>query len=281
MVSQALKILAGFDTRDQNCNVDERSHLVAETLKLAMADRFRYFGDPDFNSITVDELLADEYISLRRELINPHQAQTYGPGDPLSCRAKALPADDGAPSSTGTTTCTVADKFGNVVTVTPSGCGSMAGAAGTTGIIHGARLSQFVQQSGHANSIACLKRPCITPSPTMVLKDGKPLIAASMTWGNNQDQLALILIVELVSHGLCFDDTITSQQVMHPCILMTPFRKYQQGEIMIPVVRQRSAQHLIRMGHNAIRKNWHYQWSVIHFDPSNGQPRTWAGTKPG
>ena len=147
--------------------------------------------------------------------------------------------------------------------------------------VHGTRLAQFVQQSGHANSIACLKRPCITPSPTMVLKDGKPLIAASMTWGNYQDQLALILIAELVSHGLSFDDTISSQQVMHPCVLMTPLRKYPQGEIMIPVERQSSAQHLIRMGHNAIRKNWRYQWSVIHFDPSNGQPRTWTDTKPG
>ncbi len=280
MVSQALKILAGFDTRDQICNVDERSHLVAEALKLAMADRFRHFSDPDFNSITVDDLLADDYISLRRELINPHHAQRYGPGDPLLCRAQALPFDDGAPSSIGTTTCTVADKFGNVIAVTPSGCGSLAGAAGTTGIIHGTRLSQFVQQSGHANSIATLKRPCITPSPTMVLKDGKPLIAASITWGDYQDQLALNLIVELVSYAQCFGDTITSPQVMHPCLLMTPFHKYDQGEIMIPVERQGSAQHMIRLGHNVIRKNWHFDWSVIYFDPSNGKPRTWAGNKP-
>jgi gamma-glutamyltranspeptidase / glutathione hydrolase len=278
MVSQALKILSGFDTRDQNCNVDERSHLVAETLKLAMADRFRHFGDPDFNSITVDDLLADEYISLRRGLINPHQAQTYGPGDPLSCLARALPADDGAPSSIGTTTCSVADKFGNVVAVTPSGCGSLAGSAGTTGIIHGTRLGAFVQQSGHANSIACLKRPCITPSPTMVLKDGKPLIAASMVWGDYQDQLALNLIVELVSHAQCFDDTITSQQIIHPCVLMTPFRKYQHGEIMVPIMRSGSAEHLQRMGHRVIRQQWYYSWSVIYFDPLSGQPRTWTGS---
>lgn len=281
MVSQALKILAGFDTRDQDCTVDERSHLVVETLKLAMADRFRHFGDPDFNSITVDDLLADEYISLRRDLINPHQAQVYGPGDPLSCRARALSCDDGAPSSIGTTTCTVADKFGNVVTVTPSGCGSLAGAAGTTGIIHGTRLSQFVQHSGHANSIACLKRPCITPSPTMVLKDGKPLIAASITWGDYQDQLALSLIVELVSHAQCFDDTITSQQVTNPCLLMTPLYEYQQGELMIPTARQESAQHLLAMGHKVRRNNWQFNWSVIYFDPANGNPRTWAGNRPG
>jgi gamma-glutamyltranspeptidase len=130
-----------------------------------------------------------------------------------------------------------------------------------------------VQQSGHANSIESFKRPCITPSPTIVLKDGKPLIAASMVWGDYQDQLALNLIVELVSHDQCFDDTITSQQIIHPCVLMTPFPKYQQGEIMIPVVRERSAQQLTDMGHNVIRKNWHYQRSVIYLDPENGQPR--------
>jgi gamma-glutamyltranspeptidase/glutathione hydrolase len=279
MVSQALKILSGFDIRNQNCTIDERSHLVLEALKLAIADRFRHFGDPDFNDVTVDDLLADEYISLRRELINPNQAQIHGPGDPLASRAQAPDLDDGAPSSFGTTTCTVADKFGNVVAVTPSGCGSLVGAAGTTGIVHGTRLSQFVHQKGHANSIEALKRPCITPSPTMVLKDGKPLIAASITWGDYQDQLAVNLIVELVSHAQCFDDAISSQQIIYPSLLRMPFHKNKQGEIMVPKERQATAQTLAGMGHNVNTKSWPYEWSVIYFDPANGKPRTWAGDK--
>jgi len=279
MASQALKILAGFDIRNQNCNIDERSHLVAEALKLSMADRFRHFGDPNFNNVTVDDLLADEYISLRRELINPHHAHTHGPGDPMSSRAQARRLDDGAPSSTGTTTCTVADKFGNVVVATPSGCGSLVGAAGTTGIIHGTRLSQFVHQTGHANSIETSKRPCITPSPTMVLKDGKPLIAASIAWGDYQDQLAVHLIVELVSHARCFEDAISSQQIVHPLLLRMPFHQYKQGMIMVPRARQATAQHLIGLGHDVIIKNSSRKWSVIYFDPATGKPRTWTGNK--
>ncbi len=277
LVSQALKILAGFDTRNQHCNADERTHLVLETLKLAMADRFRHFGDPDFNNLTVDDLLADEYLSLRRGLINPHLAQNHGAGDPLLSRAQAPHAEDGTPSSIGTTTCTVADKFGNVVVVTPSGCGSLVGAAGTTGIIHGTRLSQFVHQAGHPNSIETLKRPCITPSPTMVLKDGKPLIAASTAWGDYQDQIVVNLLVELVSHAECFDDTISSQQVAYPSLLRMPYHKYKLSEIMIPSARPDSARFLTRLGHNVTTIDWQYKWSVIHFDPSNGDPRIWAG----
>ena len=232
LVSQALRILAGFDTRNQHCTVNERSHLVLETLKLSMADRFRHFGDPDFNDLSVGDLLADEYIGLRRELIDPNRAGHYGPGDPLSCRARAPFSEDGTPSSIGTTTCTVTDKYGNVVAATPSGCGSLVGAAGHTGIIHGTRLSQFVHQSGHPNSVETLKRPCITPSPTLVMKDGKPLIAASTAWGDYQDQIVVNLLVELVSHGECFDDTISSEQVSHPSLLRMPYHKFKRGEIM-------------------------------------------------
>ena len=279
-VSQALKMLAGFDTRDQHCNVDERTHLVLEALKLAMADRFRHFGDPDFNNVTVDDLLDDQYIRLRQELIDPDKAQNHGPGDPLSCRAQAPHSEDGTPSSIGTTTCTVADSFGNVVAVTPSGCGSLVGAAGSTGIIHGTRLSQFVQQSGHPNSIETLKRPCITPSPTMVLKDGKPLIAASTAWGDYQDQIIVSLLVELVSHAGNFSDTISSQQIAYPGVLMMPYHKHGQGEIMVPKTRPDSGRYLAGLGHDVTIRNWQYKWSVIHFDPSNRKPRTWAGEKP-
>jgi gamma-glutamyltranspeptidase/glutathione hydrolase len=279
MASQALKILAGFEIRKQDCTVDERTHLTLEALKLSMADRFRHFGDPEFNDVSADDLLADQYIGLRRELIDPRKAQNHGPGDPLTRRAQAAESDDGAPASVGTTTCTVADKFGNVVAVTPSGCGSLVGTAGSTGVIHGTRLCQFVHRPGHPNSAETLKRPCITPSPTMVLRDGKPLIAASMTWGDYQDQLAVNLIVELVSHDQSFEDTISSPQIVHPSLLRMPFHKNKKGEILVPKARQATAQYLESRGHMVNTKSWPYEWSVIYVDPVNGKLRTWAGEK--
>lgn len=279
LVNQALKMLAGFDLRNQDCNVDERTHLVLEALKLSMADRFRHFGDPEFNRVTADDLTADRYISVRRGLIDPGKAQIHGPGDPLSFRARAADSNDGAPASVGTTTCTVADAFGNVVAVTPSGCGSLVGAAGTTGVIHGTRLCQFVHQSGHPNSIETLKRPCITPSPTIVLKDGKPLIAASMTWGDYQDQLAVNLVVELVSHAQNFEEAVDSPQIVNPSLLRMPFHKNRKGEILVPKARRATALHLEGKGHIVNAKSWPYEWSVIYFDPLNGEPRAWAGDK--
>jgi hypothetical protein len=62
---------------------------------------------------------------------------------------------------------------------------------------------------------------------------------------------------------------------------MMPLHKYKQGEIMIPAARQATAQYLIRMGHDVNTRNWQYNWSVIHFDPSSGKPRSWAGDRPG
>jgi len=114
----------------------------------------------------------------------------------------------------------------------------------------------------------------------MVLKDGKPLIAASTAWGDYQDQIVVNLLVELVSHAESFEKTIASRQVAYPGILQMPHHKNKQGEIMIPSSRPDSARYLSRLGHDVTIKNWRHRWSVIHFDPSNGNPRTWDGEKP-
>jgi gamma-glutamyltranspeptidase/glutathione hydrolase len=84
----------------------------------------------------------------------------------------------------------VADRWGNVIAATPSGLGSSAGVAGDTGIIHGARLVSLNTWKGHPNCIAPGKRPRITLTPTLVLKNGKPLVAIAVAGGDLQDQVS-------------------------------------------------------------------------------------------
>ena len=99
-----------------------------------------------------------------------------------------------------TTTCLVADDQGNVVAATPSGWTGVV--AGDTGVWLGSRLQSFNIWEGHPNVIAPGKRPRITLSPTIVLQDGKPVLAISVAGGDNQDQMTLELLVNHIDFGL-------------------------------------------------------------------------------
>ena len=88
-----------------------------------------------------------------------------------------------------TTTCLVADRFGNVVAATPSGWSGVV--AGDTGVWLGSRLQSFNTWEDHPNVIEPGKRPRITLSPTLVLKGSRPVLAVSVAGGDNQDQMTL------------------------------------------------------------------------------------------
>ena len=123
------------------------------------------------------------------------------PGDPRHMRPLKTPAPT-TPSQGGTTTLCVADRWGNVIAATPSGLGSTAGVAGDTGIIHGSRLVSLNTWNGHPNCIQPGKRPRVTLTPTLVLKDGRPVLAISVAGGDLQDQAAIQLILDYVEFGM-------------------------------------------------------------------------------
>ena len=145
------------------------------------------------------------YAALRRGLIDPsHASLVQRPGDPLGgkplldrSRAPAT-GSEGPPNDT--TTCLVADGLGNVVAATPSGWSGVV--AGETGVWLGTRLQSFNTWDGHPNCIEPGKRPRITLTPTLVLKDGKPVLAVSVAGGDNQDQVTLQLLLNLIDFGL-------------------------------------------------------------------------------
>jgi gamma-glutamyltranspeptidase/glutathione hydrolase len=209
---ETLQILEGFDLRSMRHNRPEAIHRSVEALKLALADRDVYYADPLFEDVPIRELLSPKYAELRRALIDPKQASlVQRPGDPRAGKALLGQAETrrglGGPAD-DTTTCLVADTQGNVVAATPSGWSGVM--AGETGVRLGSRLQSFNIWEGHPNCIAPGKRPRITLTPTLVLKDGTPIIAVSVAGGDGQDQATLQILLNLIDFDLKPADAVTA-----------------------------------------------------------------------
>src|SRR5262249_5608130 len=203
---ETLRILEGYDLKKMGFGSADYIQLVAEAMKLALADRDEYYGDPDFVKVPMPALLSDGYTRLRRSLIDMGKASLEArPGDPGNLKASKQPMPV-FPTQGGTTTMCVADRWGNVIAATPSGLSSTAGVAGKTGIIHGTRLTSLNTFKGHPNVIEPGKRPRVTLTPTLVLKDGKPVAAIAVAGGDLQDQAAIQLILEMVDFGMSPED---------------------------------------------------------------------------
>ncbi len=200
---QALRLLEGYDLKKMGHLSADYIHVLAEALKLALADRDTYYGDPVFADVPLEALLSDAYTAIRRPLIDLEKAShEIRAGDPYQMMA-LKPGAKYMPGPGGTTTCVVADRWGNVVSATPS-CNVFGnkGDGGVTGVTHGNRLRSLNTTPGHPNCIQPGKRPRITLTPTMVLKEGVPILAISVAGGDLQDQTALNLFLDFVEFGL-------------------------------------------------------------------------------
>ncbi|MSR60494.1 MAG: hypothetical protein EXS05_23110 [Planctomycetaceae bacterium] len=210
---QALSLLDGYDLPKMGHLSADHVHTTIEALKLAFADRDEYYGDPKFVDVPMRALLSDEYTRSRRALIDPARASlTRRPGDPLGRKAlkeqarldenERIPARD-------TTTCVVADRWGNVVAATPS-CNLHGNQPGPSGVTQGTRLSSLNTSRGHPNRIEPGKRPRITLTPTIVIRDGRALAAISVAGGDLQDQTTLNVLVNHLDFGMLPEKAVTA-----------------------------------------------------------------------
>jgi gamma-glutamyltranspeptidase / glutathione hydrolase len=185
---------------------------VIEALKLALADRDRYYGDPKFVKVPAAELLSKNYANLRRPLIEKERASlAQQPGDPLKMKAvlaitplmkereSRVPASERA---NDTTCVNVIDKDGNLFSATPSGAWLPAVVAGDTGVLMGQRLQSALTDPNSPNVVAPGKRPRITLTPTVVVKDGQPFMVLSTPGGDNQDQALLQVLLNIIEFGM-------------------------------------------------------------------------------
>ncbi len=208
---QALRLLEGFDLKSMGHLSADYVHVVVEALKLAMADRDAYYGDPAFVDVPLSELLSDAYTQIRRPLIDRQKASLKArPGDPH--HMKPLKGEGVfRPGVGGTTTCVVADRWGNVVAATPSANVYRPKIdGGQAGVTYGNRLRSLNTTPGHPNRIQAGKRPRITLTPTLVLKNGLPILSISVAGGDLQDQATLNLLLDFIEFDMPPEIAVTA-----------------------------------------------------------------------
>jgi len=206
---QTLRLLEGFDLKAMGHLSADYVHVLTESLKLGFADRDKYYGDPLFVDVPLEALFSDRYTKLRRSLIDMTKASDeVRPGDPVAMKAVTA-AEPYRPWQAGTTTCVTADRWGNMVSATPSGNQPYA-VCQELGVGHGNRLRSLNTTKGHPNQIEPGKRPRITLTPTIVLKDGRAVIAISVAGGDLQDQTTLNCLLNHVEFGMMPEDAVTA-----------------------------------------------------------------------
>ena len=202
---QILGILEGVDFAKNGFGSAEHIHYFVEAKKLAFEDRAKYYADPDFNEIPVQQLISEEYLSARRKLIRSRRsAKSYEAGNP------ALQHGD-------TIYLTVADKDRNMVSLIQSNYRGMGSGMCPTGLgfCLQDRGELFDLTPGRMNSYQPGKRPFHTIIPAFITKDGKPLVSFGLMGGATQPQGHAQIVMNLVDFGMNLQEAGDAPRILH------------------------------------------------------------------
>jgi len=270
---ETLNLLEGFDLKAMGHNSPAYLHTVVEALKLAFADRDRYYGDPKFSNIPEKVLLSKEYAAERRKLIDPQRASMeHRPGN----LGPPLEISSGSGSSSGVqdTTCVNAvDRNGNIFSATPSGAWLPSVIAGDTGIPFGTRLQSFVLTRGHPNQLQPGKRPRVTLSPTIVLKEGRPYLALSTPGGDNQDQALVQVLLNILEFGMSPQEAVEAPRFQTEHFYSSfAYHEFTPGRLSLEARIPRAvAEKLASLGHIvSVKGEWSNASAPTVIEISNG-----------
>lgn len=206
---QQLMLLSDFDLAAMGQNSADYIHTLVECAKLAFADREYYYGDPDFVDVPLDRLLSPGYAEERRKLIDPTRASAdLRPGE-AGQRPVKLMLGDGPLYAHDTTHLDVVDAEGNMMAATPSG-GWIQSSPVIPGLGFplGTRGQMFSLDPLHPNCIEPGKRPRATLTPSLVTRDGKPLMVFGTPGGDQQDQWTLQFFLNHVVFGMGLQEAL-------------------------------------------------------------------------
>lgn len=238
---QSLNILENFDLKSMGYNSSNYIHTIYQAMNLAFADRDFYYSDPAFDPVSpMKGLLSKEYAKDRAKLIGDKNDPEIGPGDPypyqggtnpfkdmISERPEAIAINNpGTPITgkddpflesflSGTTSIETADAEGWVVSVTPSGGWIPAVIAGNTGVGLSQRMQSFVldEKLNPYNLPEPGKRPRVTLTPSMALKDGKPFLSFAVQGGDTQDQNLLQFFLNVVEFDMNVQQAVEAANI--------------------------------------------------------------------
>jgi gamma-glutamyltranspeptidase/glutathione hydrolase len=214
---ETLNILEGFSMSEMKQGAAPSLHVMIEAMKRAYADRARYLGDPAFVNAPVNVLITKEYAARQRASIDLNRAT------PAADALAVSPAREGA----NTTHYSVVDSSGNAVSNTytlnfPYGVGLVAEG---TGVLLNNELDDFTAAPGASNAFGLVgfeanlpgpgKRPLSSMSPTIVLKDGKPVLVTGTPGGSRIISAVLQIVVNVLDYRMDVAAAVAAPRVHH------------------------------------------------------------------
>jgi gamma-glutamyltranspeptidase / glutathione hydrolase len=262
---QMLNILEGFDIASMGFGSSQYIHVFTEAKKLAFEDRAKYYADPVFRATPVTYLISKKYASERRKLIDPQKA------------AKIYNA--GKIEAGNTIYLTVADRYGNMVSLIQSNYRGMGSGMCPTGLgfVLQDRGETFSLSAGDNNMYAPGKRPFHTIMPAFITKNGKPWISFGVMGGDMQPQGHVQIVVNLIDFKMNLQEAGDAPRMHHTGSSEPTGQQMTDGGILLLEngFRWEVIQKLISMGHKV-------QWDLggyggyqaIMWDPVN---KVWFG----
>src|ERR1700692_4879077 len=214
---ESLNILEGFPMAEMKQGSAASLHLMIEAMKRGYADRARYLGDPAFVNAPIATLIAKDYAAKRRAGIHPDHAT------PSANLLSARPPREGS----NTTHYSVVDSHGNAVanTYTLNFSYGVGLVADGTGVLLNNELDDFTAAPGGSNAFGLVgyeanlpgpgKRPLSSMSPTIVLKDGKPVLVTGSPGGSRIISTVLQVIVNVLDYHMDIADAVAAPRLHH------------------------------------------------------------------
>src|SRR5450759_1952613 len=262
---QMLNILEGYDIASMGFGSSDYMHLFTEAKKLAFEDRAKYYADPVFSATPVSQLISKKYAAERRKLIDREKA------------AKIYEA--GKIEAGNTIYLTVADRFGNMVSLIQSNYRGMGSGMCPTGLgfVLQDRGEMFSLAEGHNNVYAPGKRPFHTIIPAFITKNNKPWISFGVMGGDMQPQGHVQIVVNLIDFKMNLQEAGDAPRMHHIGSSEPTGQQMTNGGILLleSGFRTEVIQKLMSMGHTI-------QWDLggyggyqaIMWDEKN---RVWFG----
>jgi len=277
---QQLRLLAGFDLAALGHNSADALHVIIECAKLAFADREAYYADPDFTPVPLERLLSAEYAEERRGLVDlQHASLELRPGEagagpgPVSGSGAAP-----GPAPTDTTHLDAVDRWGNMMSATPSGGWFMSSpVVPGVGFPLGTRAQMFHLDERHPERLEPGKRPSTTLTPSIALPEEPargPRIAFGTPGGDAQDQWTLQFFLNVAVYGMDLQAAIDAPTA-HTAHMPSSFYPHDAypGRVHVESrVSEAVIQELRRRGHEVVvDEPWsHGKVCAVTFDEASG-----------
>jgi gamma-glutamyltranspeptidase/glutathione hydrolase len=202
VLGQMLSLVAGYDLKALGHNSPAYIHTLTEAMKLAFADRERWYGDPRFVQVPLERLLSPSYAAERRQMIRPDRAWPAMPPAGDAAPGPMKRAVGAPPASLDTSYVCVVDRDGNAFSATPSDTSSDTPVIPGTGLCPSSRGSQNWADPAHPSSVAPGKRPRLTPAPAIAIEAGRTLLPIGTPGGDVQAQAMLQVLLNITVFGM-------------------------------------------------------------------------------